>query len=460
MQVFQIYSDKIHNRLDVTYYLPVYYNNLDRIKSSQFEIVPLEKLATKIHDGPGGWDINVSEYVDTGIPMLRVTNLREDGVSLDNVVYITEEKHQDLIRSEVLPKDVLLSMRGTIGIATVLPDTIEKANLNAAVCRIRTNGKVIPEYLALYLNTSLGRLQTKREGYKAVQSDLNLTAIKNIQVILPSIEKQKKIVTYAHNIFGNRRRKKLQAQELLIGVDNYILDKLGISIDTAVNSTNFSVWSDEIEGRFDPYFYKKRHISLFHQLENKHAIPLGKLIEFSTETWDQQSGYEDTFPYIEIGSISLNYGLIGEIQMIPVNEAPSRARMLLKQGDIIVSSTRPSRGAIAIVEKEQDGFICSTGFCVLRQLKTNTLNKEYLAMVLKTPVGLIQMDHRSSGGNYPAITTDELKKILIVVPSIELQNDIVKEVKKRKQEARALLYEINTSSEEVKSKIEQMILST
>lgn len=75
---------------------------------------------------------------------------------------------------------------------------------------------------------------------------------------------------------------------------------------------------------------------------------------------------EDTFKYIDISSIdNLTKRIIG-YQEIPVNDAPSRAKYILEENDIIVSTVRPNLNAVAIVDKKYAGCIGSSGFCVVR----------------------------------------------------------------------------------------------
>ena len=69
-----------------------------------------------------------------------------------------------------------------------------------------------------------------------------------------------------------------------------------------------------------------------------------------------------------------------------------------------------------------DGFIASTGFAILRNLKIDSISREYLYYFLRTKASLNQMLQRSSGGNYPAITGEQLKEILIPIPTLDIQN--------------------------------------
>ena len=186
----------------------------------------------------------------------------------------------------------------------------------------------------------------------------------------------------------------------------------------------FTIMSNEIEGRIDPFYYRPEFRELKSALLKLKHKPLGEIIEFSSETWNQKDFFDGEFPYIEISEIDTATGEIKNIIYYEKDKAPSRAKMIVRENDIIVSITRPHRGAIALIDKSKDGFIASTGFAILRKLKIE-LNKKYLLFILRVQLSLKQMLQRSSGGNYPAITSEELKKIIIPLPPLSVQNRIV-----------------------------------
>lgn len=187
----------------------------------------------------------------------------------------------------------------------------------------------------------------------------------------------------------------------------------------------FVVWNNEIEGRLDADFYKpefRKHLTTLSGICFKE---LGEMVEFSNETWDQKSIYNDKFPYIEISEVDITSGEIRNIIYYEKEKAPSRAKMIVREDDIIVSTTRPHRGAISLIDESKNSYIASTGFAVLRGLKTDKASRDFLFHILKTSLCLNQMLQRSSGGNYPAITTEDLKKIKIPLPPLPIQNQIV-----------------------------------
>lgn len=89
-------------------------------------------------------------------------------------------------------------------------------------------------------------------------------------------------------------------------------------------------------------------------------------------------------------------------------EAPSRARMVLKTGNLILSSLKGFLRSIAIVPPELDNAIGTTGFFVLEP-NEEIINKESLWWVLRTDICQRQLEQIASGPIMPAINEKELK---------------------------------------------------
>ncbi len=95
---------------------------------------------------------------------------------------------------------------------------------------------------------------------------------------------------------------------------------------------------------------------------------------------------EDTVPereidYIDIGNVSLADG-IGGIERHRFQDAPSRARRVVRQGDVLVSTVRTYLCAIARVDAARAGAIASTGFAVLRA--TKVIDQDFLYRVAQS----------------------------------------------------------------------------
>ena len=178
-------------------------------------------------------------------------------------------------------------------------------------------------------------------------------------------------------------------------------------------------------------------------------VPLASIAKFSRETWDRSKWPSETFKYIEISGVDTATAQIVNTTIVPVTQAPSRAQMLLKVGDILVSTTRPYLGAIASIPPELDGAIGSTGFAVIRKV-ISKVERGYLLAFLHSRFGLAQMERRMSGSNYPAITQEKLAKVSVPIPPHPIQDAIaakMEAVYRHKQEleaeAKALLESID-----------------
>jgi hypothetical protein len=119
------------------------------------------------------------------------------------------------------------------------------------------------------------------------------------------------------------------------------------------------------------------------EIQSKPNKPLGNIAGFSKEQRDPASQSGETFRYIEISGVNRYAGEI-TANDTPKDEAPSRARMLVREGDIIVSLTRPHHGSIAYIDSEFDNCIASTGFAVIHEYKESTPSPHYLLAILRS----------------------------------------------------------------------------
>ena len=132
------------------------------------------------------------------------------------------------------------------------------------------------------------------------------------------------------------------------------------------------------------------------------------------------SDYE--FDYIDIGSVSLSEGIFKKERMI-FGEAPSRARKILRDSDVLVSTVRTYLKAIAIVYPSDIDQIASTGFAVLRA--NQMCLPHYLLRTVQTDIFINQVVSLSVGVSYPAITPSVLGDIKIPFPDIQIQRQII-----------------------------------
>jgi type I restriction enzyme S subunit len=81
---------------------------------------------------------------------------------------------------------------------------------------------------------------------------------------------------------------------------------------------------------------------------------------------DPSANPDVSFQYIDISSIDVDTNRIHLPQKLAGRDAPARARRIVHANDVLVSTVRPERGAVAIVPHELHGEVASTALCVLR----------------------------------------------------------------------------------------------
>ncbi len=106
------------------------------------------------------------------------------------------------------------------------------------------------------------------------------------------------------------------------------------------------------------------------------------------------------FEYVEISDVDTRIGIVGS-KRVAAAEAPSRARKLIREGDVLVSTVRPERGSVGVTPSRLDRAICSTGFAILRCKDIHPLA---LVWLLKTDLVRHQVIRNNIGIAYPAIS--------------------------------------------------------
>jgi len=142
------------------------------------------------------------------------------------------------------------------------------------------------------------------------------------------------------------------------------------------------------------------------------------------DTWSPaKDAPDDPFVYVDLSSVDRELKEITAPQGMTGAEAPSRARQLLKSGDVLVSTVRPNLNAVAHVPDELDGATGSTGFCVLRA-DPEDLDSRYLFHWTRSSGFVASMVQRATGASYPAVSDRIVKESKIPLPSLPEQRRI------------------------------------
>lgn len=141
-----------------------------------------------------------------------------------------------------------------------------------------------------------------------------------------------------------------------------------------------------------------------------------------TETRDPRKRPASRFLYIDVSSVDNEAFAIRRPTELLGAEAPSRARKVVKVGDVLFATVRPTLQRIALVGISLDDQICSTAFCVLRA--ADSLDSKFLYYALLTDFVVEHVRKIEKGVSYPAIRDSDVKAIQIPYPRLPEQRQI------------------------------------
>lgn len=164
----------------------------------KFKTYKISELIDEISMGPFGSNIKVECFVDSGIPVLNGSNLEGYSLKEDSFRYVTEEKADSLGKANAHRGDVVITHRGTLGQIVFIPkdSKYDRYVISQSQFRVKCNEKILPEYLVYYFHTRLGQhkllANASQVGVPALARAS--TTFQTIEIDIPSIEDQKKIV--------------------------------------------------------------------------------------------------------------------------------------------------------------------------------------------------------------------------------------------------------------------------
>lgn len=178
-------------------------------------------------------------YVDSGVPALRSANVREGGLTMENLKYFSKESN-DLLKKSKLRKGDLLTVRtGYPGTTAVVTEDFEGCNCIDVVIT-RPSERMNSDFFSLWVNSDNGKGQVLKAQGGLAQQHFNVGDMKNLLVAVPPLEEQKSIFNIVDSVTKKvsiaevrleqvRRVKKALMQDLLTG-------KVRVNIDIKENA--------------------------------------------------------------------------------------------------------------------------------------------------------------------------------------------------------------------------------
>jgi restriction endonuclease S subunit len=432
----QLLIDNPNTRIDSDYFRIAYLNADEIIRKKKWAY--LGDISKSIINFGAYSLTNQIEFLEEGVPYINVGDIKENNILLDNVKRIDEKLSATVLKKSLaLEGQILLTIAGTIGNASVAYRLPKNSNSNQAIANITLNDDVSPFYVSTYLNSKYGKAQTGRLTISSVQPNLLLTQVKLIKVDIPSevfqsaVEKAYKDYYLLVNQSAQTYKEAEQFFFKEINLEGYKGSNENISI------RNFK--DCLIEDRFDAEYWQPKYdemikrVSSVSQKNLSEIVTVKKGVETGSEAYSEEGKL-----FVRVSDFSI-YGIDeGEKRISEELYEKLKENYKPHKGEVLF--TKDGTIGISFALHEDVDVIVSGAFLRLKpKVKINT---DYLALALNSSYCKSQIERMSGGAIIAHLKPDSAMKIKIPMLSDKKQEDIalkVIEALRLRKEAKALL---------------------
>ncbi|MFC4477325.1 restriction endonuclease subunit S [Flavobacterium chungangensis] len=444
------------------------------------ETVHLEDLITGTQYG-----YNASALVQGRNKFLRISDITDGKVNWETVPYCNCTDEATYL---LFPNDILIARTGgTTGKSFLISEPPALSIYAGYLIRIRANEDTSPDYLNLFLNSYVYWSQIVSLNEDNFRPSVNANKLKKL--ILPKCDEtaQNDAVKIADGKLINGYNDLYQLiDETLIKYDKLIKIQIEKRNQLVLQKAlKQSILSEAIQGKLTSKWrienpdieiaskllehIKKEKIQLIKEKKLKKEKELPTITNDSIpfelpESWTwcrlgdiivntdnlnihNELKANELINYVDIDAIDNKKQVINSPKLLPVNQLSSRARRVLKKGNILYSLVRPYLHNLAIIEDEKPNYIGSTGFAVFDCLIVE--NKYIFWLLLSKYIEDTYMGFMD-GFNSPSITHDQFRSTIIPIAPIEEQKIIIKRIEALLDNCQILDEEITTSEKHAK----------
>lgn len=390
---------------------------------------------------------------------IRITDITENGELSDDIGVTAKTINGKYILNN---NDILIARSGN----TVGKSYIHKSDRISYPCFfagymirfIVDEERINPDYFFIYTQLTIFKDWVKATQRTTGQPNINAEEYGGLQIPLPPIETQQKLVDIYTAAQTAKLQKDKEAKELLESIDDYLLEALSINPSQEVSSESVFTKriSEMIGNRLDVSFYKDRFEMVSGIYPNKRLssiVDIDPTIRFT--------GLADDTPisFIPMECIDDTFGEVKEQRETTI--AQTKGYTKFEENDLLWAKITPcmQNGKSAIARNLTNGVGCgSTEYYVIRP-KTADLIIDYVYLLLRHHA-VLKAAQNSFGGSagQQRVSSQYMKSIVIPHPPIDVQKSIIETVTHKKERAKQLQNEGSKVLEEAKATIEKMIL--
>jgi len=354
--------------------------------ASEWEVIALGDAGVTVIDCVH----KTPKAAEQGLPYVAIPQMKTGVLDLSTARRITRDDFEAWTEKALpQPFDVVLSRRCNPGVSAVVPPGMTFA-LGQNLVLLRSDGQAVyPPYLTWMVRSHYWWAQIgKFINVGAVFDSLRCRDIPKFQLPLPPLPEQRRIAAV------------LGALDDKIELNR----KMNRTLE-AMAQALFKSWFIDFDGHDDLVPSELGPIPRGWEVGTLEAIA-----DLNPQSWTKKK-HPDAVDYVDLSNTS--HGRILDSTPYDWDDAPSRARRMLKPWDTIFGCVRPRNRSYALVYDE--GLTGSTGFAVLRAQTPACATFVYLATIEDTNVE--RLTRVADGAAYPAVRPNVVHETTCVIPS-------------------------------------------
>jgi len=400
-----------------------------------WELIQLDEVCSK----PISYGIvQTGEDIKNGIPCARVVDLTKNEFDICEMIKTTEEIHQSYKKTILEKGELMMALRGKIGLVRIVPEHLIGINITRGIARLAPKNNVVDsEYLLWIMRSNQVGNDLKRKAGGSALQEISLTALRKVKVDIPPLPEQRKIAeilgtwdkaisTTERLIDNSKQQKKALMQQLLSGVHKgkRLLDDSG----------------KPFEGEWD-------------------SMVIGDVVElFNGFAFKSSDALETGCKWLKIANVGIGEIKWNNSSYLPEEYKNEYKKFILKVGDIVVAMTRPTLGnqlKIARLKNESEEALLNQR--VAKLLFSDKVNCEYMYQLLSTIEVALKLNNALLGTDPPNLNAKVLHEIGMEMPSLVEQQKIAAVLTNADKEIDLLEQQLTDLKQEKKALMQQLL---
>jgi type I restriction enzyme S subunit len=385
----------------------------------------------------------IGDQADKEFPILGVTN--KIGVYLNE--YVKSEKINQPYKKVKGGELTYNPYRVNVGSVGIVQDEYDNFYISPAYVVFGTKEGLLNEYIYLVLSSSWFNPYLRAATSGSVRQNLTFDLLSELNVPIPPLAIQKKIVEQWHKAKKQAEELSKKAQEQEKEIDDFILRELGVEKKEYEKKKGAFVARFMDLERWDVQFFTGDI-----NLTVKNFVPLRDAID-KFENGKIVPSKGEVYNYIGLENVEKNNGKYDFVEC-DGSEIKSQS-IVLKKGCVYYAKLRPYLNKCFLFKKNEDNFIATSelyGFSV----KEN-IDKNFLLEILLSELIQNQIKDLMIGARMPRISEDSFKNLKIIIPPFPKQKQIAEKVEKMRAEIQEMKNISDETLEQAKNKIGAML---